>query len=74
MLRPFAPPQLKGKVERVNRTLLVEWAYVRPHTRNGDRIRFPFSWLHHYDYHRARAALGGLAPVTPVNNPRGKYI
>ena len=73
LLTPFYHPQLNGKVERFNRTLLEEWAYVRPYTSNGSRLRLLSAWLHRYNYHRAHTALGGLAPVTRVNNLRGKY-
>jgi len=65
---------VNGKVERFNRTLLEEWAYVRPYNSNGSRLRLLSAWLHQYNYHRAHTALGGLAPVTRANNLRGKYI
>ena len=73
LLTPFHHPQLNGKVERFNRTLLEEWAYVRPYTSNGTHLRLLSAWLHRYNYHRAHTALGGLAPVTRVTNQRGKY-
>ncbi|MGH7666743.1 MAG: integrase core domain-containing protein, partial [Candidatus Dormibacteria bacterium] len=73
LLTPRYHPQVNGKVERFNRTLLEEWAYVRPYTSNGSRIRLLATWLHRYNYHRAHTALGGLAPVTCVNNLCGKY-
>jgi hypothetical protein len=57
----------------VNRTLLEEWAYVRPYASNGDRLRLLSPWLHRYNYHRAHIALGCPAPVTRVNNLRGEY-
>ena len=64
---------MNGKVERFNRTLLEEWAYVRPYTSNGEPIRLLSAWLHRYNCHRALTALGGLAPVTRVNKLSGKY-
>ncbi len=73
LLTPFYHPQVNGKVERFNRTLLEEWAYVRPYTSNQERIRLLNTWLHRYNYHRAHTALGGLPPVARVNNLRGKY-
>ena len=39
-------PQTDGKVERFNRTLLEEWAHVRPYRREGARTRAPAHWLH----------------------------
>lgn len=74
LLTPFYHPQVNGKVERFNRTLLEEWAYVRPYTNNPPRLRFLSAWLHRHNYHRALTALGGLPPVTRVSNLRGKYI
>ncbi len=60
-------------MERLNRTLLEEWAYVRPYTSNEARPRLLSAWLHRYNYHRTHTALGGLPPVARVNNLRGKY-
>lgn len=71
---PFYQPQVNGKVERFNRTLLAEWAYVRPYADNAQRAGLLFDWLHRYNFHRAHTALGGHAPIERVNNLRGKYI
>ncbi|MGH7609927.1 MAG: IS481 family transposase [Candidatus Dormibacteria bacterium] len=73
LLTPRYHPQVNGKVGRFNRTLLEEWAYVRPYLSNQARLRLLLPWLHRYNYHRAHTALSGLAPVTRVNNLRGKY-
>jgi transposase InsO family protein len=51
--RPYRP-QTNGKVERFNRTLLAEWAYQRPYGTNQERTAALDSWLHLYNYHRAR--------------------
>ncbi|WP_405595981.1 IS481 family transposase [Streptomyces sp. NBC_01410] len=66
-------PQTNGKVERFNRTLLEEWAYIRPYTSNDDRTAALDSFLHGYNYHRCHTALGGHPPITRVNNPAGQY-
>ena len=64
--RPFRP-QTNGKVERFNRTLLEEWAYVRPYWRECDRTRALAHWLHIYNHHRVHTAIGG-PPISRVTN------
>jgi transposase InsO family protein len=70
--RPYRP-QTNGKVERFNRTLLAEWAYVQVYTSNQQRAAALDSWLHTYNHHRAHTALGGLPPISRVNNGPGSY-
>jgi transposase InsO family protein len=70
--RPYRP-QTNGKAERFNRTLLAEWAYVRPYTTNTERTLALDSWLHLYNHHRAHTALGGQPPISRVNNPPNPY-
>lgn len=67
-------PQTNGKVGRFNRTLVEEWAYVRPYLSNSARSRALTSWLHIYNYHRAHTSLDKLPPISRVNNVSGKYI
>ena len=64
--RPYRP-QTNGKVERFHRTLLEEWAYVRPYWREADRTRALARWLHRYNHHRVHSAVGG-PPVSRVTN------
>jgi len=66
-------PQTNGKVERFNRTLLDEWAYLRPYTTNQERAEALADFLHTYNHHRCHTALGGQPPITRVNNPAGQY-
>jgi transposase InsO family protein len=66
-------PQTNGKVERFNRTLLDEWAYVRLYTSNAQRHRALDRWLHLYNHHRGHTALGGRAPIE-VTNLAGQHI
>jgi transposase InsO family protein len=70
--RPYHP-ETNGKVERFNRTLLVEWAYQRPYGSNQERTEALDSWLHLYNHHRAHTALGGHPPISRVNNPPNSY-
>jgi hypothetical protein len=53
-------PQTNGKMERFNRTLLKEWAYVRPYLSKQTRSEALTAWLHIYNHHRAHAGLGQL--------------
>jgi transposase InsO family protein len=72
-IRPYRP-QTNGKVERFNRTLLDEWAYVRKYASEAERRRRLDSWLHLYNHHRCHTALGGQPPITRVDNVSGHYI
>ncbi|MFF5714622.1 integrase core domain-containing protein [Streptomyces sp. NPDC012756] len=66
-------PQTNGKVERFNRTLLDEWAYLRPYTSNTERTDALADFLHTYNHHRCHTALDGHPPITRVNNAAGQY-
>ncbi|WP_409470603.1 IS481 family transposase [Streptomyces sp. HC307] len=66
-------PQTNGKVERFNRTLLDEWAYLRPYTSNTERTAALADFLHSYNHHRCHTALGGQPPISRVNNAAGQY-
>ncbi len=62
-IRPHCPWQ-NGKVERLNRTLLTEWAYRQAFTSNDQRTAALAPWLEHYNTERRHSALGGLPPVS----------
>ncbi|GGS30182.1 IS481 family transposase [Streptomyces nojiriensis] len=71
-IRPYRP-QTNGKVERFNRTLLDEWAYLRPYTSNDERTQALADFLHTYNHHRCHTALDGHPPISRVNNAAGQY-
>ena len=62
-IRPHCPWQ-NGKVERLNRTLLTEWAYRQAFITNDDRTAALAPWLEHYNTQRRHSSLGGLPPVS----------
>ncbi len=70
--RPYRPPT-NGKVERLNRTLLDEWAHVRPYSSTTERTDALAEFIHTYNHHRGHTALGGQPPISRVNNPAGQY-
>ena len=64
--RPYRP-QTNGKVERLNRTLLEEWAYARAYRSETERTAAFTPWLHHYNHHRTHTAINGT-PASRVPN------
>jgi transposase InsO family protein len=62
-IRPHCPWQ-NGKVERLNRTLLTEWAYHQIFLTNDDRSAALAPWLEHYNTQRRHSALGGHPPIS----------
>jgi transposase InsO family protein len=70
---PPRRPQWNGKVERFNRTLLEEWAYVRVYRSDTARNTALDRWLHLYNHHRAHTALGGKPPISRINNAPGQH-
>ncbi len=66
-------PQTNGTVERFNRTLMQEWAYIRPYTSEKARQQTYAEFIHDYNYHRAHTAIDGLTPAQRVHNVTGKY-
>ena len=71
--RPYRP-QTNGKVERFNRTLADEWAYVRVYRSNAARTQALDRFLHTYNHHRGHTALGGQPPITRATNLAGEHI
>jgi len=61
-------PQVNGKSERFNRTMLDEWAYARPYRSNEERIDAFASWLDDYNHRRPHTALGGRTPMEVLVN------
>ncbi|OIV35982.1 IS481 family transposase [Mangrovactinospora gilvigrisea] len=70
--RPYRP-QTNGKVERFNRTLLEEWAYVKAYRTESERRAAYPGWLHAYNHHRGHTALQGQPPASRVPNLTGQY-
>lgn len=65
-IRPHCPWQ-NGKVERLNRTLQVEWAYSQVFLTNAQRTAALAPWLEFYNTGRRHSALGGLPPISRLS-------
>jgi transposase InsO family protein len=66
LIKPHCPWQ-NGKVERLNHTLQIEWAYRRVYRTNAQRARALQAWLRRYNTKRSHSALGGLPPVSRLS-------
>lgn len=64
--RPYCP-WTNGKAERLNRTLLSEWAYRQPYPTNTARTNALPTWLSHYNTQRAHTALSGRPPISRLS-------
>ena len=71
--RPYRP-QTNGKIERFHRTLADGWAYARHYASDSARRDALEPWLHFYNHHRAHSAIGGLPPISRLNNLPGHHI
>lgn len=65
-IRPHCPWQ-NGKVERLNRTLQIEWAYSQVFLTNTDRTAALAPWLDFYNTRRRHSAIGGLPPISRLS-------
>ncbi|GGS97927.1 transposase InsO family protein [Streptomyces griseoviridis] len=70
--RPWRP-QTNGKAERFHRTLLEEWAHIRPYTSDRERqATFP-DRPDRYNYHRPHTGIHGHPPASRVTNLPGQH-
>jgi transposase InsO family protein len=65
--RPYRP-QTNGKAERFNRTLLEEWAYLRPYRSNDERRRALDDFVEDYNYVRSHSAIGNRPPASRLSS------
>jgi transposase InsO family protein len=65
-IKPHCPWQ-NGKVERLNRTLQIEWAYRQVFCSNDDRAAALAPWIEYYNTQRRHSALGGLPPTSRLS-------
>lgn len=70
--RPYRP-QTNGKIERFHRTLFDGWAYARHYQSDTQRRQALPGWIHFYNHHRAHSAIGGLPPISRLNNLPGHH-
>jgi transposase InsO family protein len=66
-------PQTNGKIERLHRTLADGWAYKKLYRSENARRAALAGWLHQYNHHRPHSALGGLPPITRLDNLPGHH-
>jgi transposase InsO family protein len=57
-------PWQNGTVERLNRTLLTEWAYRQVFTSTDERTAALAPWLEYHNTQRRHSALAGHPPIS----------
>lgn len=60
--KPYTP-KTNGKAERFIQTSLREWAYAQAYENFRQRKEHLPIWLHRYNWHRPRIALGDKTPI-----------
>jgi transposase InsO family protein len=65
--RPYRP-QTNGKVERFHRTLLEEWAYIRPWATDTERTDTYNGFIHFYNHHRPHGSLRWATPISIIED------
>ena len=71
--RPYRP-QTNGKAERFIQSALREWAYGIPYQRSAERTAMLQRWTHHYNWHRPHQGIGGIAPMSRLNQTRNNLL
>ncbi|WDD92796.1 IS481 family transposase [Burkholderia sp. FERM BP-3421] len=67
-------PQTNGKAERFIQSALREWAYAWTYQSSAHRVEALASWQHHYNWHRAHSAIGGVAPMARLPVSRNNLL
>ena len=70
---PTHRPQTNGKIERLHRTMADGWAYKKLYNSETARRAALAGWLHQYNHHRPHSALGGLPPISRLDNLAGHH-
>ena len=66
-------PQTNGKIERLHRTMSDGWAYKKLYSSEAVRRAALAGWLHQYNHHRPHSALGGLPPISRLDDLAGHH-
>jgi transposase InsO family protein len=67
-------PQTNGKAERFIQSALREWAYGIPYHHSTERTAMLERWIHHYNWHRPHQGIGGVAPMSRLNQSRNNLL
>ena len=70
--RPYRP-QTNGKIERFHRTMADGWAFKKLYNSESARRAALAGWVHQYNHHRPHSALGGLPPISRLDNLAGHH-
>ena len=57
-------PRTNGNAERFIQTAIREWAYARRYENSAERSSSLKPWTHQYNWHRPRASLNQLPPIS----------